>query len=211
MAHIEQETQQNPNDIRLLEVEKMSGYLECELNETKSNPTSPLNVVKRLNLITSKGGAGEFLENADILRVRTIVEGIGLFTQFAYAMYTFDHLTGIIKSRPTDIVYLNITESSEDEKVEEVVGRIIHEMPDTTERMIAEAKREGIEKALELMSNGTRLAFYNKEVIDLFATEEFTGGGSEYRLPTKLDGVEVSYFYPEEEQTPSISLVIAPI
>jgi hypothetical protein len=211
VTHIEQEVQQSPHEIRLREVKQARKSLDNELNDAKFNPTSPLNVIARLNLLVANGGAGESLEQADPKRVVTIVEGIHLLAQFAYAVHTFDHLKGILESKQQDTVYLNITECDEEEKVAEVVGNIIYAGAETTEALIEDGKRKGIEKALGLMSCGTKLGFYDKGNINKLADEDFINGGSEYRLSTKFEGVDVSYFYPEEEQIPSISLVIDPL
>ena len=120
VPYIEQEIQQSPYDRRITQVNRMQQLLDNELNDSKFNPTSSLNVMARLSQAAVSGGVRENLRNANPGRAVTITEGIDLVVQFAYAFHTLEHLSAIVESSPKDAVYLNSTECNEEDKVGEI-------------------------------------------------------------------------------------------
>jgi hypothetical protein len=74
-----------------------------------------------------------------------------------------------------------------------------------------EGEEQGLSSFLSLISGKVSLSVFREDFIAQEWEGEYVKGGWEYTLPTRFEGVNVSYFYPQNDEKPSVELIINPI
>ena len=193
---------------RLKHIDFMRKKIEALQKEDDFTPTSPLNVIHRLRLRYNFNGSKEYVNQDEVVQ-RILFEGVRRLAELSYATVIIDYMEAVAVKNDQD-VYINLTEPEEEQGAWEIVEQLFVDPNEELWNVFEHGKRQGIQKVLELLSGQQPLLLYRR---DLFEKTDLLpdlsdNGGVSFVLPTCLEKVSVDYFYPEDEMTPTVALIL---
>ncbi|MDO8269108.1 MAG: hypothetical protein Q7T54_00365 [Candidatus Levybacteria bacterium] len=132
--------------------------------------------------------------------------------QFSRRNVSIDALKNLmlkVSLMPKDKVPVILTDKKYKKNVSDIVKNTVE--PRLAHINAAEeGNRRGIQDVLNLLQGEKELMIYRRDLIELVAVPDYVEDGTVFELPTRIEGINVNYFYADTDPAPRISLVIEP-
>lgn len=208
MAKEQRYSEFNPRlDERISRLGVMQRSVEEAQRVDDCTPTSPLNTFKKLSALNKLVGAKAYVHQ-DKETQRVLFEGVRRFAELSFATVIVDYMEEEAKANNRDI-HINLTETDDKEAVWQCIEKLFIDPNEKLRDEFILGKNKGIQKVLDLLQGDEPLIFYRRDLLEnSHLLPDYCDGGTSYVFPTCLEDVSVNYFYPDEEVTPTIALVM---
>lgn len=133
-------------------------------------------------------------------------------TQFSRRNVSIDVLKDLmlkVSLMPKDQVPVILTDKKYKKNVSEIVRNTVEPRP-VYLNAVEDGNRRGIQDVLNLLQGEKELMIYRRDLIEYVAAPDYVENGTIFELPTRIEGINVNYFYADTDPAPQISLIIEP-